>query len=103
MRLDTTRLNNLGMLGAILGQNETPAIAPAPSRGGVGAPMSYQRVWDTLQQSCAAMIGEEQCVRLLGRTCFICPPPTGKPATEQWWFWLGCGIVGGVIVGKFFQ
>lgn len=101
MRFDTTRFSNLGMLGAILGQNESPAITPAPTP--TGDTMSYQRVWDTLHRSCAAMIGEEQCIRLLGRTCFICPPPTAKPATQQWWFWLGCGVVGGVIVGKFFQ
>jgi hypothetical protein len=98
MRFDTTRFSNLGMLGAILGQDEAPAITPSPA-----ATMSYQRVWDTLQESCQAMIGEEQCIRLLGRTCFLCPPPTGTPFTQQWWFWLGLGIAGGAIVGKLFQ
>ncbi len=102
MRLDTTNYNGLGVLGAILGQEETPAVAPTPTPA-AGPTMSYQAVWDRLMESCQAMIGEEQCVRLLGRTCFLCPPPEGKKATEQWWFWLMFGIVGGVVAGKFFQ
>ena len=75
MRLDTTSLNDLGVLGAILGQAETPATTPT------GAVMSYQAVWDKLNETCAAMIGPEECVKLLGYGPFVCPPPTARKVT----------------------
>jgi len=99
MKLDTTRLNTLGVMGAIaLGQVETPAVTPA-----AGA-MSYDEAWQKVNEYCAGLIGRDRCISLLGYTPFVCPPPVSwmqKPISSQWWFWFGLGIAGGVVYNKF--
>lgn len=97
MRLDVTHYNTLGVLGSVLGQEEQ-LVAEAPI-----AAASYQEVWDRLNSTCVRMIGADECVKLLGYSPFVCPPPRGRPMTQSALFWLGFGLFGGMVVGKLFQ
>lgn len=97
IRIDTTRLNPLGVLGAVLAQADETTGAQLPAG-------SYDEVWNRLMRSCANMIGEDECRHLLGYRPFVCTViRPARPVTANWWFWAGVGGLAGVVIGKLFQ
>lgn len=66
---------------------DAPAPAPDPPTS-----RSYQEAFDAANRACEAMLGEEECRRMLGYIPFLCPPPAQRPMTSHPVFWLALGL-----------
>ena len=61
---------------------------------GVIAPAaSYQEAFDAAFNTCAGLLSEEECRRMLGYVPFLCPPPTQRPMYTHPLFWLAAGLL----------
>lgn len=98
MNFDGTHTNALGLMRAALGQDAEILPAELPAEIPAAEVPSYQEVFNRLFSTCVGMVGPEECHKLLGYRPFICPT---VPITQTWYFWLGVGVVGGALVGKF--
>lgn len=67
-----------------LGQDTAQPPAPAGS---------YQEAFDAAFQTCADLLGEEECRRMLGYIPFLCPPPAQRPMSSHPVFWLFLGLL----------
>lgn len=94
MKIDITRGNQLTAFGAVLAQ------APTLPAEYIESPTSYAEAWERLFSTCTGWLGETECKRLLGYTPFVCPVPSERPLTANWWFWLGLGAAAGLVATK---
>lgn len=92
MNFDLTGANNsLAVLAGALGQANQ--AAPIPT----GA--SYQQVWDTMFATCNAVLGRDECHRLLGYQPYLCPPPRQSILSNPL-LYIAAGALVGLVVGK---
>lgn len=93
MKFDVTgKHSNLAALGAVFGQANQEAKP-------IQTAASYQEVWDQVWATCEAILGPDDCHRMLGYQPYLCPPP----AQTLWsspLLYLGAGLVLGLLVGK---
>jgi len=59
--------------------------------------VSYQEAFDAAFSTCAAMLGEGECRRMMGYIPFLCPPPAKRPIYTHPIFWLALGLIGGKV------
>ena len=84
----------MGAFGTVLAQ------APTLPAEYTESPTSYAEAWERLFSTCTGWLGETECKRLLGYTPFVCPVPSERPLTANWWFWLGLGAAAGLVATK---
>lgn len=93
MNFDATgKLNNLALFSGALGQANQEA-APIQTAA------SYQQVWDTLRATCEAVLGPEDCRRMIGYQPYLCPPPRQTIFSNPL-LYLAAGALVGVVIGK---
>lgn len=97
MRFNLTDGNSLAVFSGILGQVPKTDFDLDPPEN---PPGSYAEAWERLQAQCENWLGETECKRLLGYTPFVCPVPSERPLTANWWFWLAFGLTAGIVTSK---
>lgn len=61
---------------------------------GVVAPAaSYQEAFEAAFSTCAGLLSEEECRRMMGYVPFLCPPPAQRPIYTHPLFWLAAGLL----------
>lgn len=92
MNYDATgKRNNLAIFSGALGQAEEAAPIQTAA--------SYQEVWDTLLATCEAVLGPEDCHRMLGYQPYLCPPPRQTIFSNPL-LYLAAGALVGVVIGR---
>lgn len=80
------------------GQTALAAFSGVLGQAGAGQKVSYQDAFEAAFNTCADLLSEEECHRMMGYIPFLCPPPAQKPIYTHPLFWLGAGL----LVGKVF-
>jgi len=79
------------------GQTALAALKGALGQVEAGPRVSYQDAFDAAFSTCADLLSEEECQRLLGYAPFLCPPPAQKPLYTHPLFWLAAGLIAGKV------
>jgi len=62
-----------------------------------GPRVTYQEAFDAAFNTCADLLSQEECQRMLGFVPFLCPPPAQKPLYSHPLFWLAAGLIAGKV------